>query len=216
MTKHQDSDDARADTGSGVAVRRRVPRQARSREKVQRILDAARRLLIAEGPEALNTNRLAKESGMSVGSVYEYFTDKHAIAMALIESLAEHETAAIVGRFEDLADAPIPDLVRAIVQLSVALYKEHYALYRSLWAMTPIARNVGSRPGEKLVVEVVKTRLVPIADQLGLHDVELTSWTVFHLVESLATQMAAQSRFSPEQCAQEISTVVLRYLGLPD
>ena len=48
---------------------RRVPRQARSRERLARMLDAAEELLVAEGPGALTTTRVAATAGVSVGSL---------------------------------------------------------------------------------------------------------------------------------------------------
>src|SRR5947209_6999067 len=62
---------------------RNVPIQARSRERLRRILDAADELLVAEGAEAFNTNRIAQYADVPVGSVYRYFPDKEAIVQAL-------------------------------------------------------------------------------------------------------------------------------------
>ncbi len=62
---------------------RNVPTQARSRERLRRVLDAADELLTSEGADAFTTNRLAQLAGIPVGSVYRYFPDKEAIVQAL-------------------------------------------------------------------------------------------------------------------------------------
>ena len=62
---------------------RNAPRQARSRERLRRVLDAADEVLAAEGPEAFTTTRLAEVAGVSIGSVYRFFPDKEAIVEAL-------------------------------------------------------------------------------------------------------------------------------------
>ncbi len=62
---------------------RNVPLQARSRERVRRILDAADELLAEEGASAFTTNRVARHAGVPVGSVYRYFPDKEGIVEAL-------------------------------------------------------------------------------------------------------------------------------------
>jgi AcrR family transcriptional regulator len=62
---------------------RNVPTQARSRERLRRVLDAADELLATEGAEAFTTNRIAQSAGIPVGSVYRYFPDKQAIVEAL-------------------------------------------------------------------------------------------------------------------------------------
>src|ERR1700730_9765898 len=62
---------------------RHVPIQARSRERLRLVLDAADRVLADEGPGAFTTTRLAEAAGIPVGSVYRYFPDKQAIVEAL-------------------------------------------------------------------------------------------------------------------------------------
>jgi AcrR family transcriptional regulator len=62
---------------------RNVPMQARSRERLARVLDAADAVLAQEGAEAFTTTRVAELAGVPVGSVYRYFPDKQTIAEAL-------------------------------------------------------------------------------------------------------------------------------------
>lgn len=62
---------------------RNVPTQARSRQRLRRVLDAADELLGAEGAGAFTTKAVARFAGIPVGSVYHYFPDKDAIAQAL-------------------------------------------------------------------------------------------------------------------------------------
>ncbi len=64
---------------------RRTPQQARSKERVDRILDAAAELLAAEGYNAVKTNHIAKRAGVSIGSVYQFFPNRFAIFHALAE-----------------------------------------------------------------------------------------------------------------------------------
>jgi AcrR family transcriptional regulator len=64
---------------------RRMPQQARSKERVDRILDAAAQLLSEEGYNAVKTNHIAKRAGVSIGSVYQFFPNRFAIFHALAE-----------------------------------------------------------------------------------------------------------------------------------
>src|SRR3954447_25159346 len=66
-------------------MQRRVPRQARAREKLARVLEAADRLLAEEGVEALTTTRVAAAAGVSVGALYQYLPDRDAITEPLAE-----------------------------------------------------------------------------------------------------------------------------------
>src|SRR5688572_828747 len=62
---------------------RRAPKQARSRERLRRVLDAAEQVLSEEGSAALTTARIAQVAGVPVGSLYHYFDDKEGIVDAL-------------------------------------------------------------------------------------------------------------------------------------
>ncbi len=68
---------------------RRQPVQARSRERVEKILDAAVQLLIKEGYDAVKTNAIARQAGVSIGSVYQFFPNRFAIFNALAERYRE-------------------------------------------------------------------------------------------------------------------------------
>ncbi|MEV7135629.1 TetR/AcrR family transcriptional regulator [Arthrobacter sp. NPDC093128] len=53
--------------------------QRRSREKLARVLDVTRQLLIKEGLQAVSTTRVAADAGISVGWMYAYFENRQAL-----------------------------------------------------------------------------------------------------------------------------------------
>lgn len=194
---------------------RRQPSQARSRDKVVRIVAAARRLLEREGPAAFNTNRIASEAGVGVGSLYEYFPDKHAIATRVLDDLAEQEAREVMACFERVTGQPLVRAIEAVVETVFDLYVRHHLLYRSLWAVVPRGRRVGDRPGERLIQRTMRRWLEPHVEALGIEDLDLAVFTTFHLVESLAMQMASHERpWSDAACVAEIVGAVRSYLGL--
>jgi AcrR family transcriptional regulator len=98
------------------------------------MLDAAEELLVAEGPGALTTTRVAAAAGVSVGSLYQYLPDKEAI----VESLAGRYLAEFEGLMEALAEevsaAPErwTDPVGRLLDAFVQRYRERPG-YRALW-----------------------------------------------------------------------------------
>lgn len=62
---------------------RRRPRQQRSARRVQEMLDSCAALLTEVGYEGLTTSLIAERSGVAVGSLYQFFPDKHAVVRAL-------------------------------------------------------------------------------------------------------------------------------------
>lgn len=70
------------------------PKQKRSRERVQLILEATCNILEESGIKALSTNSIAARGGIPVSSIYQYFPDKEAILIAVYEDYLEKIRAA--------------------------------------------------------------------------------------------------------------------------
>jgi AcrR family transcriptional regulator len=68
----------------GVRLRR-SPTQTRSRDKVERALAAAERVLDRDGVDALTITAVAAEAGLSVGTLHQYLPDREAITAALAD-----------------------------------------------------------------------------------------------------------------------------------
>lgn len=79
------------------------PTQRRSLATFELILDTAARLLDHSGFDALTTNVLAAESGLSVRAIYRYFPNKHAVVAELATQMAGHwrDAVARAGSFDD-------------------------------------------------------------------------------------------------------------------
>jgi AcrR family transcriptional regulator len=63
----------------------RVPQQARSWERFNRILDAAAELFVEIGYESITTDEIAARANTSVGGLYRFFPDKLAVFHALLD-----------------------------------------------------------------------------------------------------------------------------------
>ncbi|QPK02625.1 TetR/AcrR family transcriptional regulator [Enterobacter mori] len=74
-----------AKVSSQQLKRRRMPRQERSLVTVDAIFEATIQVLLAEGPIRLNTTRVAERTGVSVGTLYQYFPNKQSLLLALLE-----------------------------------------------------------------------------------------------------------------------------------
>ncbi len=119
---------------------RRVPRQPRSREKAQQILDVTAELLERVGIDNLTTLMIAKELQISVGSLYHYFPNKHAILNRLGVLWLEEMTLVLV-EIEDMAVEKM-NLSNVIDEVIDRLL----AVYRNQRAVLPLAQALNSIP----------------------------------------------------------------------
>lgn len=93
------------------AAERRAPRQARARELVDALVEAAAQLLVERGYEGASTNAIADRAGVSVGSLYQYFSGKPDVFRELMER-HQAEVHPLVARalrdLEGCEEAPAP------------------------------------------------------------------------------------------------------------
>ncbi|GAB3111625.1 TetR/AcrR family transcriptional regulator [Aestuariicella hydrocarbonica] len=118
---------------------RRQPIQQRARERTQQILDITARLLEEVGVDDLTTILIAKELGISVGSLYHYFPNKHAIMFALGERWLQEMTVAMkdIEAF-DIENMSLEVFVEAAVERMLAVYRAQKAvlpLAQALWSI---------------------------------------------------------------------------------
>lgn len=83
---------------------RKQPRQQRSSQMVDRILDAALVLTREQGTRTPTTLAIARRAGLSVGSIYQYYPNKEAILL----DLARRWLAAFPEVIQKRIDAPRP------------------------------------------------------------------------------------------------------------
>lgn len=70
-------------------------RQERSRRSYQALLDAAETLFSSQGYDAVGTPEIAERAGVSVGTFYRYFEDKHEVYLEIMRrdlATAYHDT----------------------------------------------------------------------------------------------------------------------------
>lgn len=93
---------------------RRQPRQKRSREMVDRILEAAAATLVERGLEYTTTNHIADQAGVNIASLYHYFTNKEEVVAAVLEWQARKLMEGFTQQQNqlDLAHMPLSVLAR--------------------------------------------------------------------------------------------------------
>jgi AcrR family transcriptional regulator len=110
------------------AIRRRLPKQERSRRLVDAVLEAARLVLTESGSDALTTVNVAQRAGVSVGSLYQYFSGRDALLFAIYED----EVARFQRRFrawrKDSSELSPDERVREGIALTLTHYRRLAAL----------------------------------------------------------------------------------------
>jgi AcrR family transcriptional regulator len=111
---------------------RNAPMQARSRERLRRVLDAADELLAAQGAQAFTTTRVAAQAGVPIGSVYRFFPDKEAIVEALAVRYWSDFEDLVAGVAEADAALALEDPVGEVLDVLAAGFRARPG-FLALW-----------------------------------------------------------------------------------
>lgn len=146
---------------------RRQPMQQRARERTRQILDITARLLDEVGIDDLTTILIAKQLEISVGSLYHYFPNKHAILFALGERWLEEMTLAMndIAAIEP-AQMSLEQFVDTAINRMLVVYRAQKAvlpLAQALWAI-PELRDLDTQH-DNLVI----SKLVSVFKKMELH-----------------------------------------------
>ncbi len=116
-----------AERVTAAAPLRRVPAQARSRRRVERILDQAAQLVVTRGVDALTTRDIAAAAEVPVASLYQYFSDKEDVLLALAARDMEEMDEQVAADLAALEEVTVRDVVRTAMLAFVKVYHRRRA-----------------------------------------------------------------------------------------
>jgi AcrR family transcriptional regulator len=194
---------------------RKKPRQERSAATVDAILDATARVLTTTGYDRASTNRIAMAAGVSVGSLYQYFPSKEALVAGLATRHNAKMSALIHSKLAELARAPLPVAVRAMIDAMFAAHAVDPKLHKVLIEEVPrigrletlLARE---RETEALVAALLESR----KGELRRAHVDAMAFVLVHVVEAVthASVTAEHEPARARRVADELTDMVLRYV----
>lgn len=108
---------ARPPSAAAAARPLKRPRQARARFTVQAIYDAFVRIWQRDGWDKLTTRNVALETGIAVGTLYDYFPNKTALLSGYVRHCIEALLAAIDREAVQPAGLPWEERIHHLVRL---------------------------------------------------------------------------------------------------
>jgi AcrR family transcriptional regulator len=140
-----------------------MPKQKRSREHVERMLDATAEVIAEAGIEGLTMTAVANRAGVSIATVYRYFADRDELAAEFLDG----EMATMNQSVAEALFALEVVSIRSIVETAMFAHLRHHQ------AHPEAARAWFLAPRAKVVHEHVKRQ----DDELGLWLRNLTRGT---------------------------------------
>jgi AcrR family transcriptional regulator len=152
------------------APRNALPRQKRALETRAALLAAVESLVAAEGPDAVTTSRVAAETGVAVGTIYRYFTDREALLLAAYDETVNRIVARCHDALEALpANAGAPEAARTLLGRYLGAAEAipaHSGLLQAMRTIRPVAadQEVNEDRVTREIFAPFLTRFAPGAD----------------------------------------------------
>lgn len=165
---------------------RKIATQERSRATVDNLIEATARILVKDGFDKASTNRIAEVSGVSIGSLYQYFPSKEALVVAVIERHQQQIMQTVRSELTQVSTQPLDKAMRKFVAVAVEAHRLDPQLHRVLAEQIP---RVGKL--EKLETfsrenfNLFRAYLEGVRDELAVDDLELASFVCVTTIEAL-------------------------------
>jgi len=196
---------------------RKRPRQTRSKVTVDTILAATARVLVKHGFDGLTTNGVAAAAGVSIGSLYQYFPNKEALVAALIEQHVEQMNAAILSELTRVAQLPMAEAIRAVIELTIRAHSIEPELHRVLIEQVPrVGRMARLAAADGICQRMLAGILAARRDELAIRDPETSAFVIVAAIEAITHRAAlfAPARLRDPNLVDEAVALVTRYLGV--
>ena len=158
---------------------RRRPTQERARATRELILDTAARLFGERGIADTSTNRIAAEAGISIGTVYRYFSDRAVIVEELLRRLLESVEQRLTQHALGLSDRSILEQVTRILEVITDELVDNARLVRALVAGVQFY-NSGIPEFEPRLRLLVKVMVIQILGPDDDHRYDMTSFVLMN------------------------------------
>ncbi len=198
-------------------TQRRTPAHERSQATVEAILEGTARTLVKRGYAGTTTNHIAQESGVGIGSFYEYFENKDAAVSAVVNRFAAQAFAQAVNIAGKALHKAPPEAVHQFIGEMVEFVAAHAELVRTLYQQVPFVWEMPRV--QTLVSQLERAGLELAGVKSGLNAPEKLRDRYYVLgvsagasIIQIATDPTASSRRS--QLSEELALMISRYLRL--
>jgi len=161
---------------------KKAPKQSRSRQLVDSVLEAAVDLVSRDdGETKVTVQEVAARAGVGVGSLYDWFEDRG----SMLSGVAARVTAQNLERFEaklaGLHELPLEDAVQTVIDFA---FETYVARARTSRAVLRIAHRIGLMPTlaeSQAVFAASLAEMLRARDDVRTDGIEAAAWLVTNM-----------------------------------
>jgi AcrR family transcriptional regulator len=189
-------------------VSRRVPRQARAERTVSTLLDAAATEFDEVGYDAATLTAIAARAGIAIGSLYQYFPDKSAVALALADRYRTAMIERLTPLLAEAADLKTDRLVARMFDVMIKLIAERPAFLPLVTAPVDYSRH---KEGRSRLRNLIASVLRAHQPRLAAPEAARMAVVTIQLFKGMHRAFDEQTDAERQALAREFNLVLLAY-----
>ena len=162
----------------------------------------------------MNTNALADRAGISVGSVYQYFSNKEAILNGLgTRYLDELERNSVAALSQNLAGLAIADMVDRVIDPMVRFERDHPAFGALLSGLENGGTlTTSTKQVDESILSTIEGLLTDIRPDMSREDLRRVASVTKALYKSMSRFVHHPDRDESEALIRDMKRVMATYL----
>lgn len=190
---------------------RKRPRQIRSVATFEAILEAAARILESLGFAGFNTNAVAELAGVSIGSLYQYFSSKDALIVELIRRERAELSNRIIEAIQQSDATDLKEKLKLIIQAAVQHQLSRPQLARTLEFASEI---IGKDIEESELQHELETIISDLFIRSGISHAQTAAQDVIALSKGMINAAGIAEESDLKNLQQRVEKAVFGYLEL--
>ncbi|MFF1275669.1 TetR family transcriptional regulator [Streptomyces marokkonensis] len=198
-----------------AADERPVRRQARGERRIAQLLEAAASVFCTTGYTAASTNAIAREAGVSPGTLYQFFPNKEAIAIELGSRLMHRMRETYGEALAPLDPAtPLEEAVTAAVDRFIDFNCRNPVFFALMHGPDIPGRMTEEHDAlHATLITRVETLLTPFVPGMPTAEVNRVAQVCVGIYKAGLELVLAHEGAEREAYVQELKNVLVRYLG---
>jgi len=194
---------------------RKKPSQPRLINTYEAILEASAQVFTGLGYVRTTTNRIAERAGVSIGSLYQYFPNKDAILVALLERHMGTGPEILSGKIRP--EMTLKEIMTVAIETAIEVNERDPDLHRILDEEVLYPPHIQKiiRSNEKMYAKTIEERMA--AEHPGKYENPvLTSELVVFVIKMACHWFVMERRdeFDKNEFIGELNRMACSYLGL--
>ncbi len=193
---------------------RRKPSQSRSKATVEVIVEGAARVFVERGFDSATTNHIAKAAGVSVGSLYQYFPNKEALAAELIDRHLAELLRLLTEKLAEVATLPVVAALPAMVRAMFDAHSHEPQLHRVLMeAGSRVGMDRRKREVLRQFHALARLYLESHRDELKVRNLDLGAYLLVFAIENIMREIqAAPPPWPLDDVVAHVAAMCVAYL----